>query len=128
MWGYNKLPDDQHTTKCVGGCGGDRFTIQYYNTTVQKIQVWWKEDDFQKIAITFFNGFTNTYGISTELPKNKNQSSFEFKQGEYLIGDVVICGNGHGKNTGQLMFETNLGRTFEAGKPHNLYVFSANNS
>jgi len=26
------------------------------------------------------------------------------------------------------MFETNLGRTFEAGKPHNLYVFPADNS
>lgn len=55
------------------------------------------------------------------MPKdNQEYSVFEFKQGEHLVGDVVICGNGSGKKTGYLMFETNLGRTFEAGKPHNL--------
>jgi len=29
---------------------------------VQKLQIWWKGDDFKKISLTFFNGFTNTYG------------------------------------------------------------------
>lgn len=114
---------------CIGGCGGSAFTAHDYMTSVRDLRIWWghgaDHNGFKAIQVVFFNGKQETHGI---LPASGPDASFSFKAGEYLDGQVTLCGNGIGSRTGYLHFKTNQGREFSAGDQHTPYYFEATGS
>lgn len=97
-----------------------------YTTTVKTIRVWWghgvDHDGFKAIQVVFFNGEQKQAGV---LPSSGADASFTFNAGEFITGEITICGNGVGTRTGYLHFRTNLGNEFKAGNQHTPYYFEA---
>jgi len=118
IWDYQTIPA-ANGINVIGGSGGGDYTINEYATTVQNIQIWWgngsPNNGFKQMNVTLFNGNKYTAGTNGT---GGSYAEFTFKQGEYLVGDLILCGNGVGTRAGYIKFTTNLNNTFEAGQSH----------
>mmetsp|Transcript_14265 Transcript_14265/g.15806 ORF Transcript_14265/g.15806 Transcript_14265/m.15806 type:complete len:381 (-) Transcript_14265:38-1180(-) len=121
-FGYEAIAISDGGAGCIGGCGGSPFEFHANGTTVERIDVWPKcgaHGGLRAIKVTLFNGMSKTFG----QPVCSTSNSFTFKPGEYLVGDLILAGDGIGTRTGYIEFTTNLKRTFKSGEPHTLYHF-----
>jgi len=106
-WNYETIPLTSAGIGCIGGCGGTRFEIHDYSTTVSVLRVWKgsgsPDDGLKSIEVELFNGKKQTVGIT---PSRGPDASYEFAPGETIVGDIELCGNGIGSRTGRISFTT----------------------
>lgn len=95
--------------------------------TARKIQIWTggKKNGFRAIRMTLFDGQTFTAG---RVPASGPNGEYTFSEGEHLVGDYIICGNGRGTRAGYLEFKTSKGKTFKVGTMHTPFYFKSNDS
>jgi hypothetical protein len=126
LYGYEVIPLDGNTG-CVGGCGGNGFSVHNFATSVKTLRVWTGGDHngFRAMDIELFDGTARTLGSP---PARGPDSQITFSPGEYIVGDMELCGNGVGSRTGYLAFTTSLNQKFSVGDQHTPYYFPSGNS
>lgn len=123
MYAWQQWPLSHEGYGCVGGCGGEEFSINNYDGIVKHIMAWfWRGDsnDFIKaMQVEYEDGYTERVGIPTGSPWY-----WTFNPGEWIVGDLRISYNGHdGGRLGSIGFTTNLGRTWNCGRRGHEYYF-----
>lgn len=132
LFNNERTPGDDAGGGCVGGCGGQPFTLHKEGGIVRSITVWYgthvdQNDGIKAIRIAYF-GDDNDRVIGK--PENGPYSKkIDFQPGETIKGDVTLSGNGFGTRTGYIAFSTSAGQKFAAGQDgHTKYIFDSGNS
>jgi hypothetical protein len=132
LFNNERTPKNDAGGGCVGGCGGEPFTIHKQGGIVRSITVWYgthvdKNDGIKAIRIAYFgDDDDHVIGKPENGPESKKIS---FQPGETITGDMTLSGNGFGTRLGYIAFSTSAGQKFEAGQNgHTKYLFDTGGS
>jgi len=126
-WPYETVPISSSGAGCIGGCGGSRFEVHDFATTVSVLKAWTGGDHngLSALYIELFNGKVFSLG---SVPARGPDAQITFATGETIVGDIELCGNGVGSLTGFIKFQTSAGQKFQVGDEHTPYYFPSGNS
>jgi hypothetical protein len=124
IWSYQVVPQSQTGATLIGGSGGSEFSWNEYGAHIKTLRVWvgGAHGGLKYIYAEMSNGNIHTAGVQ---PNWTEDDSITFDDGETIVGDITIGGNGIGTRTGYLGFKTSKGKEFKAGTLHTGYYFPA---